>query len=177
MQLVIGLGNPGKQYDQTRHNIGFMVVDALRVKLNATSWQYFSKFLADIAKVGDGTLLVKPSTFMNDSGKCVSAISQFYKVSGDRIVVVHDDLDLTLGEYKIQQGKGPKDHNGIKSVERELGTRDFIRVRVGVDSRGETRSEPGEEYVLKPIATSEWDIVEAVIGQISQAVVDMITKH
>lgn len=177
MQLVIGLGNLGKQYEQTRHNIGFMVVDALRDKLNAAPWQYSSKFRADISKVGVDTILVKPNTFMNDSGKSVSTVAHFHKVSGDRLLVVHDDLDLVLGEYKIQKGKGPKDHNGIKSVERELGTRDFIRVRVGVDSRGITRSESGEEYVLKPISTSERGAIDSVIAQVSQAVADMITKH
>ncbi|MBU1071203.1 aminoacyl-tRNA hydrolase, partial [Patescibacteria group bacterium] len=114
MKLIVGLGNIGEKYKNTRHNVGFMVVDELE------------KHKEDLGKV----MLVKPATFMNESGRAVAKMVRFYKLDLDNLYVVHDDLDLKLGEYKIQKGVGPKVHNGILSVEKELGDKEFWRVRV-----------------------------------------------
>ena len=120
MKLVVGLGNPGEKYKNTRHNVGFMVIDELE------------KHKDDLGKV----MLVKPMKFMNKSGDVVARIKNFHKIGLDDVYVVHDDLDIRLGEYKIQKGVGPKVHNGVNSVEQELGSKEFWRVRVGVDGRG-----------------------------------------
>ncbi len=168
MKMIVGLGNPGEKYAKNRHNAGFMVID----KLLAVGWE--SKFEAMVCKVGD-TLLVKPQTFMNRSGDSVSEIVNFYKVSADDLIVVHDDLDIRLGEYKIQKGVGPKVHNGLTSVEERLGKIDFWRVRVGVDNRpmanGEWRM-AGEDYVLADFTSEE----KAVLDKVIKIIVDEIAS-
>ncbi len=157
MKLVVGLGNPGEKYMRTRHNVGFMLLDRM-----ADSWE--KKFDAKIAKI-ENSLLVKPETFMNRSGKAVAQLANFYKVSVDDICVVHDDLDIRLGEYKIQKGIGPKQHNGVESVETELGDKDFWRVRIGVDNRKEGERESGEDYVLAEFSDEERRVVDDVISK------------
>jgi len=157
MKIIVGLGNPEEKYAKNRHNVGFMVLD----KLLAVRWE--SKFEALTCKVGD-TLLVKPQTFMNRSGDSVSEIVNFYKVSTDELIVVHDDLDIRLGEFKIQKGIGPKVHNGLTSVEERLGKKDFWRVRVGVDNR--TVKIAGEDYVLSDFSSDEETIINKIIKEI-----------
>ena len=161
MKLIVGLGNPGDEHKENRHNVGFMVVDRL-----AEEAEWESKFEALILKSRD-CLLVKPQTFMNNSGTAVKKIMNFYKLNIDDLVVVHDDLDIRLAEYKIQEGVGPKVHNGLTSVEERLGTKDFWRVRVGVDNRpvGEART-PGDEYVLADFTSEEKEIIEGVIEKV-----------
>jgi PTH1 family peptidyl-tRNA hydrolase len=165
MKVIVGLGNPGEKYANNRHNVGFMVLD----KLLAVRWE--SKFEAMVCKVGN-TLLVKPQTFMNRSGDSVSEIVNFYKVSIDDLIVVHDDLDIRLGEYKIQKGVGPKVHNGLTSVEERLGKADFWRVRVGIDSRQPAADsrQSGEDYVLADFTSEE----NAVLDKIIKIIVDQL---
>lgn len=162
MKAVVGLGNPGEKYANNRHNVGFMVVDRLAGK--DADWE--SKFESLILKSAD-YLLVKPQMFMNRSGEAVAKLVNFYKVGGGDLWIVHDDLDIRLGEYKIQRGVGPKVHNGLTSVEERLGTKDFWRARVGVDNRpvGEIRT-PGDEYVLADFTAEERKIVEEIIGKL-----------
>lgn len=157
MKVIVGLGNPGEKYAKNRHNVGFLVLD----QLAEVRWE--SKFEAMICKVGD-TLLVKPQTFMNRSGVAVGEIVNFYKVSTDDLIVVHDDLDIRLGEYKIQKEVGPKVHNGVNSIEECLGRKDFWRVRLGVDNRvgGEFRTS-GDEYVLSDFTPEETQVIDSVI--------------
>jgi len=126
MKIVVGLGNPGVEHENNRHNVGFVVVDRLAA---GAGWE--SKFDSLIHKSGD-VVLVKPLTFMNRSGEAVAQIMNFYKMNSDDLAVVHDDLDIRLGEFKMQKGVGPKVHNGLTSVEVQLSTKDFWRVRVGV---------------------------------------------
>ena len=159
MKIIVGLGNPGREYENTRHNVGFEVVDALlnqishqtggQVNIKNPSYAEASagrqndrpkfkndeKFNALVCRIGD-LMLVKPQTYMNESGKSVAAILRFYKVDPKDLWVVHDDLDIVFGNYKIHWGKGPKIHNGVNDIEERLGTEEFWRVRVGVDSRG-----------------------------------------
>ncbi len=164
MKVVVGLGNPGDRYEANRHNTGFMLVGALAQKYEVGSWE--SKFGALVAKVGD-LFLVKPQLFMNKSGEVVSQIVNFYKIPTADLWVCHDDLDIRLGEYKLVNGVGPKVHNGVNSVETQLGKTDFWRVRVGVDNRpaGEART-PGEDYVLADFTGEEKPIVNEVIKKI-----------
>ena len=165
MKLVVGLGNPGEAHANNRHNVGFMVVDKIaefRSQNSEIRWE--TKFEGLICKF-ERVLLVKPQMFMNRSGEVVTKIANFYKVTIDDLVVIHDDLDIRLGEYKIQKGVGPKVHNGLTSVEERLGTADFWRLRIGVDNRiqnSEFRIQ-GEDYVLADFLPEVKTIIDGVI--------------
>ncbi len=160
MKLIVGLGNPGDKYKNSRHNAGFMFLDKF-----AESGRFSAnkKFEAEILEM-DGFLLVKPQTFMNDSGRSVRRIVDFYKLLPTEVVVVHDDLDIVLGERKIQMGVGPKIHNGVNSVEQYLGTMNFLRVRLGVDNRKEIPTNlTGADYVLDDFGKEEKKVLNEVI--------------
>jgi PTH1 family peptidyl-tRNA hydrolase len=177
MKLVVGLGNPGKDYERTRHNVGFMVVEASARRMAKSQWQMEKKFQSETVKSNNELLLVKPQTFMNSSGVAVAKIMKNYKLTASSIYVVHDDLDIKLGEYKIQFGKGPHKHNGVTSVEQQLKTKEFWHVRVGVAGKHyeQIKARGGsmaEEYVLKPFANEEKPVIEATI----EAVVTELLK-
>lgn len=165
MKVIVGLGNPGVEHSKNRHNVGFMVVD--RLAGEAASWE--SKFNSLILKSAD-RLLVKPQTFMNRSGDVMAEIVSFYKVSMADLVVIHDDLDIRLGEFKVVQGVGPKIHNGLISIEDSLGKKDFWRVRIGVDNRSSEARAPGDEYVLANFLPEEdkviGDVIEKAVREI-----------
>lgn len=151
--MIVGLGNMGKEYVETRHNIGFWVLDLIAKRLEE---EFLNKenLYGEIIKADD-VILLKPNTMMNLSGKSVSAVANFYKVSIDEIMVVHDDLDIVVGEFKVQKGKGPKVHNGILSIEEAMGSKEFWRTRVGVDGREGDRTIKGEDYVLMKVGEVE----------------------
>jgi len=182
MKLIIGLGNPGKKYEGTRHNVGFVVVDALASRITDSNTQitggvqkyfnYQKRFNSDVCWMGN-FVLAKPQTFMNASGAAVAKLATFYKLSATDIYVIHDDLDIKLGEYKIQKGVGPKLHYGVESIEKALGTKDFWRIRVGAENReiiqnqdGRTQKIPGEKYVLHNFTSQELDLLDGTIGNI-----------
>jgi len=192
MRLVVGLGNPGEKYKDTRHNLGFVVVDKLAQKIfkypnyQIIEWKESKKFACYLLHTTDH-ILVKSTTFMNESGKAVSSLTNFYKLPSTDIYVVHDDLDIKLGEYKIQLGVGPKVHGGINSIEQELGTKEFWRVRLGIDNRNnelgimnkELRIK-GEDYVLQNFTNEEKEIrdrvVEKIVGELLGSVL-RVKKH
>ena len=148
MKLIIGLGNPGADYINTRHNIGYLLVEELQ-------------------KNNPKKLVVKKSdSFMNDSGTFVKKIIDQYKLNLNDLYVAHDDLDIKLGEYKIQFGRGPKDHNGIIDIEEKLGTKDFWRIRIGVDNRPLDNKTLGIEYVLEKFSDQELSVVNRVIKEV-----------
>ena len=159
MKVIVGLGNPGEKYAKNRHNVGFMTIDRIK------------EFDGEVLKTGE-VILVKPQTFMNRSGEAVSQIVNFYKVPADDLIVVHDDLDIKLGEYKIQKGVGPKVHNGLTSIEERLGRTDFWRVRVGIDSRQPAADsrQSGEDYVLADFSSDE----EISINKIIKEIIDQL---
>ena len=149
MRLLIGLGNPGEKYKGNRHNVGHMVVEVL------------------LEKGAKKNLIAKKSdVFMNNSGELVKKILDRYKLKAADLWVIHDDLDIPLGSYKIQKGKGPRLHNGINSIEEVLGSEDFWRVRVGVDNRNPEDRISGEEYVLQDFGAEEAKLLKPVIDQI-----------
>lgn len=155
MKLLVGLGNPGEKYAKNRHNVGFMFLDILA---GEATWREEKKFHGMVAEVeieGEKCILLKPNTFMNDSGQAVAAVVNFYKLTKDNIFVVHDDLDIVFGAWKIQKDKGPKIHNGILSIEEHLGSTDFWRVRVGVDGRDPENRMEGHAYVLQDFSSEE----------------------
>ena len=134
MKMIVGLGNIGRQYAQTRHNVGFMIVDELANNLNTTFQT--SKFEAQVATAfqgGEKVLLVKPSTYMNDSGQAVGPLMSYYNVDPTDLLVIHDDLDLPLGKVRLKQKGSAGGHNGIKSIINHVGDQHFKRVKVGID--------------------------------------------
>jgi PTH1 family peptidyl-tRNA hydrolase len=176
MKFIVGLGNPGKEYLKTRHNIGFQAVDHFaqtiaedRGQHTSPAFQFKQKFFAEVMQIGE-IMFIKPQTFMNDSGRAVRAVIDFYQKSllsdGSKeikdLYVIHDDLDLVTGSYKIQFGKGPKVHNGLTSIYNTLHTKDFWHVRLGVDSRNGDRSVPSQNYVLSPFLLAERQSVEVM---------------
>ncbi|RRK10354.1 aminoacyl-tRNA hydrolase [Lactiplantibacillus garii] len=134
MKMIVGLGNIGNKYAQTRHNVGFMVVDEVAQRLNADFQT--SKFEAEVAtafKDGEKVMIVKPSTYMNDSGRAVGPLMSYYNVAPADLLVVHDDLDLPLGKVRLKQKGSAGGHNGIKSIINHVGDQKFKRVKVGID--------------------------------------------
>lgn len=159
MKLIVGLGNPGSEYAHTRHNVGFMYVDMLADQLGAPSFSPHKKTMALVAHAqinDEKVILAKPQTFMNASGQSVALLMKYFNCTPESLIVVHDDLDIPFGAWKIQSGRGPKGHNGILSIEHYIHTQAFTRVRIGVDGRLNVQHRiPGPEYVLDPFSTEE----------------------
>ncbi len=165
--FLFGLGNPGREYQYTRHNVGFDVADFV-VRQQNGHWQSSPKLHAEVAKV-DRLIVAKPQTFMNNSGQAVRAVIDYYdKQHLGEIFVAHDDLDIGLGTFKVQFGTGPKIHNGLSSIYQHLGTHDFWHIRIGVDGRKGDRSMPGHAYVLSQFSDDERVILNKVIEQAVQ---------
>lgn len=138
MKIVIGLGNPGKEYESTRHNAGFMTIDKLADKYSVTINEYRHKSLCGKAVIGaDKVLLVKPQTYMNRSGEAVREVMDYYKVEPEDIIIIYDDIDLDPGQLRIRERGTAGSHNGMKSVVSHMGTTEFPRVRVGVGAKPE----------------------------------------
>lgn len=175
--IVAGLGNPGRKYQNTRHNVGFMAVDELALGLEASGWKLVNKFDA-LTLENREILLIKPQTFMNESGKAVSAAMRFYKIPLNHLVVIHDDLDIPLGMVKMGFGRGPKVHNGIDSIETQLGSKDFWRIRIGTDNRSfedRLRVTP-TDYVLKQIEPGEMLILDKTLEVACVRVREIVKK-
>ena len=146
--LVVGLGNPGREYARNRHNVGWMVVDEL-ARRHGGSWRSkFSGQLAEVRLEGHKVALLKPETYMNESGKSVGAAMRFFKLDPDAVLVVHDEGDFDLGRLELKVGGGLAGHNGLRSIAQQLGTQDFLRLRIGVGrpERGDPR--PLADWVL-----------------------------
>ncbi len=152
MKLIIGLGNPGKKYLHTRHNLGFMALDFLQKNSGAPDFKMNKKCNAEIIKT-DEIIFAKPLTFMNNSGEAVAKLLSFFKLTPADLVVVHDDLDLDFGKIKIGAGHGAAGHNGVKSIIDLLGTKDFNRIRIGVGRP--PAHVPPEDYVLQNFPPAE----------------------
>ena len=149
MKLIIGLGNPDKEYLNNRHNVGHLLVDRL------LTTDYSPEMRVE-----------KTDVYMNESGEFVARQKNFYKVSLDDLYVVYDDLDIPLGSYKISKGKSPRVHNGIISVIEKLWSEDFWHVRIGVDNRSGDRTLTGKDYVLQNFTKEERGVLEEVIGRV-----------
>ncbi|MFH1226237.1 MAG: aminoacyl-tRNA hydrolase [bacterium] len=157
MKLIIGLGNPGKKYEKTRHNVGWLVLDDLKKKLNlhppAGGWQEKKKFQALMAE-GENLILAKPLTYMNESGRTARLIADYYKIKPADTWVIHDDLDIPLGKIKTKVGGSSAGHKGVQSIIDYLKTSDFNRVRIGIQPIG-GQKEPSEGLVLKKFGLLE----------------------
>jgi PTH1 family peptidyl-tRNA hydrolase len=166
--LVAGLGNPGGEYAHTRHNVGWMVVDELARRLDASFRSKFSGKLAEGRLDELRLALLEPETFMNESGQSIGAAARFFKVPAGSLVVVHDDVDLQPGRLQTRLGGGLAGHNGLRSIAQALGTQDFLRLRIGVGRPGRGDRRSVADYVLSPFEP-EMD-VEALVSRAADAV-------
>jgi PTH1 family peptidyl-tRNA hydrolase len=168
MYLIVGLGNPGKQYENTRHNAGFRVLDLL-----AGGQEWENKYDAEFIKTDD-VILAKPQLFMNLSGKSVAQILKYYPAA--KLVVIHDELDFPLGAVKIMKNISAAGHNGVQSIIDETGSKDFIRIRLGIDNP-ETRAEmPGDAFVLQKFTEQEEGLLKEVLEKTKDAVESIQTQ-
>jgi len=170
MKLIIGLGNPGKEYENTRHNIGFMILDRLQEIAHFSDFKISERFSALIAEktdtAGEKILLVKPQLFMNRSGEIIKRIMNFYHVPLENISVVHDDLDIELGQYKKATDSSAAGHNGVQDIVDQLGTQKFIRYRVGIEGaeKRKDRVMLGDAFVLQKFSEEELRTLQLTEG-------------
>ena len=192
MILIAGLGNPGKRFQESRHNIGFRIVDNFQSKVgNFSGWKNDKKLFAEISEgnvINQKIILAKPQTFMNESGKAIKSLignlkfpeapRSFYKKGGaygagkiENLIIVHDDIDLPLGKIRIVKNRGAGGHKGVKSIIRELKTKDFVRFRVGIKPQKiENRKQKIEDFVLQKFNREEEKIVKEVIRKTVEAI-------
>jgi PTH1 family peptidyl-tRNA hydrolase len=172
--ILVGLGNPGRQYARTRHNVGFMLVDRLAVRLDARGMRLQSKALVSTARYeGRKILLAKPQTYMNLSGHSVQGLANFYKLPLARLLVAHDDLDLPFGTLRVRPGGGAGGQKGVASAIEQLGSRDFARLRIGI-GRPPGHMNPSD-YVLQGFSDGEQEVLAGIFDRAIEAVLTFIT--
>ncbi len=172
--LIAGLGNPGRQYKHTRHNIGFLVVDRLAERLGLSfSRLQLRALVTDGRYAGQRILLAKPHTYMNDSGQAVGALVRFYKVPLENLIVAHDDVDLPFGTLRIRPGGGSAGQKGVASIIASLGTQDFPRLRMGVGRP--SGSKAAAAYVLQEFSRADIELLPEVLGRAAEAVLAFVT--
>ena len=184
IELIAGLGNPGAKYEQTRHNVGFWFVDAL-ARSKGAKFKLESKFQGEVAKVsidGNPVWLLKPNTFMNHSGQSVGALARFYKIPAEKILVVYDELDLSPATLRLKQGGGHGGHNGMRDIFSHLGSKEFIRLRIGIGHPG--NSSQVSNYVLsKPSSDDRISLENAIdealryVPQIMEGELQKVMNH
>jgi PTH1 family peptidyl-tRNA hydrolase len=172
--LVAGLGNPGREYARTRHNVGWMVVEELARRHHGSWRSKFSGQLAEMRLDSSRLALIKPETYMNESGRPIAAAARFFKVVPPAVLVVHDDVDLEEGRLQARLGGGLAGHNGLRSIARDLGSQDFLRLRIGVGRPGRGDRRSVADFVLSPfeaetdvdaLVTRACDAVEALVRE------------
>lgn len=169
MKLIIGLGNPGKEYALTRHNVGFMVVNGL---INELGLKVQAKFKGEIAQTNlksESVIFFKPHTYMNASGEAVRLVKDFYQIEPKDIFVIYDDLDLPVGKIRLREKGSAGGHNGMKSVIQHLGTQDFPRLRIGIDKNALIET---KDYVLGRFSKQEEDTITQAILKSKKAALD-----
>ncbi|WP_394239418.1 aminoacyl-tRNA hydrolase [Niallia oryzisoli] len=175
MKLIVGLGNPGKQYEHTRHNIGFEVIDALAERLNIALDQ--AKFKGVYGKTiidGEKVFLLKPLTYMNLSGESISAMMDYFEIDTEDLLVIYDDMDLPAGKIRLRQKGSAGGHNGIKSTIAHVGTQEFNRIRVGINRPSNGMSIT--DYVLGRFSKEEQDLIKGAVQQSADACEEWIKK-
>ena len=175
--IVVGLGNPGPQYATTRHNLGFMVVDALAARSGGVTFR--AKFHGEYAEArvgGEGTGLLKPLTFMNHSGRSVQAALAFFKLPPGELLVVHDELDLEFGDVRLKNGGGEAGNNGLKSITQSLGTSEYPRLRIGIGKPPPGFRGGGADFVLEGFRPAEKAELGPLVERAADAV-ELVAKH
>lgn len=178
MKAIFGLGNPGEKYRKTRHNIGFRIVEEFASKNNFPNFKLLKRFNAEISEKvlgGEKNLLVKPQTFMNLSGKSVKSLTNFYHLPTTNSYLIHDDIDLPLGKIRIAISRGGAGHRGVESTIKELGTKNFVRLRIGIQP-GTGKPRNVERFVLQKFNNEEEKIVKNVIKKIVE-IIEMVLKE
>lgn len=170
IKMIVGLGNIGAEYEHTRHNAGFWFVDELAWQMKAV-FKNEKKFFGDVARV-DNLWLLKPDTYMNLSGKSVSALAQFYKIQPEEILVVHDELDIPCGQIRFKLGGGNGGHNGLKDIQAKLGTPNFYRLRLGIGHPGDRNLVVG--FVLNKPPAAERQLIDDAIAKSLRAIPDIL---
>lgn len=181
MKLIVGLGNPGKQYIRTRHNVGFIALDVLKARLeknyDVSDWELSKKFNAEICGTTIGSqkvLLLKPMTFMNASGQSVQMTAAYYKVLPEDIIVVHDDKDLQFGEVRYQFDRGDAGHNGVKSISELLNTKGFGRVRIGIAPEDKKKMKDTPTFVLSNFTLLERSKLKTILLNTSEHILEKL---
>lgn len=177
MKLIVGLGNPGKNYKNTRHNIGFAIIDTICQNERFSPWRMEKKYQAEISDghvVTQTAILAKPQTFMNNSGEAVELLIKYYKIPVSDIMVIHDDLDLPIGTIRISQNASSGGHRGIQSIIDHLQTQAFVRFRFGIAGE-EKGAMPEEKYVLQKFSSSEQLKIDSATNLIIEAIEYSIT--
>jgi PTH1 family peptidyl-tRNA hydrolase len=173
--LIVGLGNPGREYKDNRHNVGFMLIDRLSVRLNARLSRMQAKALVgDVNYEGNKIILAKPQTYMNLSGQSIQGLARFYKVPLENMIVAHDDLDLPFGTIRIRPGGGPGGQKGVASTIDRLGTKDFRRLRIGI-GRPPGRMDPAA-YVLQDFAVMDQTLLSEILDRAADAALTFILE-
>ncbi|ALB28202.1 aminoacyl-tRNA hydrolase [Companilactobacillus heilongjiangensis] len=173
MKLIVGLGNPGKKYDRTKHNMGFMTIDKLMDEYGQT--QMKKDFEAEYCKFkvdGETVFLVKPLTFMNESGRAVNFLMGYYQIQPDELMVIHDDLDMPIGKVRLRTKGSAGGHNGIKSIISAVGTKDFSRIKIGIQHPAK---QSVVNWVLTPFSKDEEPVALAGIDQAATMVKDWVS--
>jgi PTH1 family peptidyl-tRNA hydrolase len=170
MKLFFGLGNPGKQYQNTRHNLGQMIIDNYVRAQRAAPLRIKSKLNSALVEI-DKNIFAISTSFMNESGIALQKVTAFYKFSPENIYIIHDDLDLPIGEWRLQFDRGPAGHNGVKSIIENLGTQAFWRIRVGI---GKSEFDNAEEYVLKPFFKEEKMLISETLDKILTEIENLV---
>ena len=173
--LVAGLGNPGREYKQTRHNIGFMVAEQLSNDLSISMGKVQSRAIIGMGRALNSKIIIaRPQTYMNRSGEAVKGLLKFYKIPLENLIVIHDDLDIPFGTIRIRKQGGPGGQKGVKSIIDHMGTQDFNRIRMGID-RPPGRMDAAD-YVLQRFSRNEEDQLEQLVKQASKAIQTIITN-
>lgn len=169
MKLIVGLGNIGKEYEGTRHNIGFMVADELAKRWGITTWKNERSAMCAEHRITEKVFLIKPTTYMNLSGEAVGAFANFYNIDPEDIAVIQDDLDLPCGKLRIRRKGSAGGHNGIKSIQQHLGTGDFPRFKIGI-GHPERNASAVIGHVLHRFGKEEQPLIEEAVKQMADAV-------
>lgn len=175
MKIFVGLGNPGKEYEKTRHNVGFLILEKLNKGLKLEEFRYSKKFNSEVSN-NKNFILLMPQTFMNKSGEAVSRVVKFYKADLNELVVIHDDVDLPLGKIKIGFAEGTAGHNGVASIVNLLGSKNFWRVRVGVGTEIKSKIET-DKFVLAKFTQKEQAIINKIMDEISSEIKNILEKE
>ena len=179
MKLVVGLGNPGSEYHTTRHNLGWLVLDASAKQCEAGEWRTESTFESQLVEVRVGAervLLAKPTTFMNNSGRAVAGIARYYKITPEDVLLVHDELDLPLGTLRLRLGGSAAGHHCVESVTHHMSTDHFWRLRCGIAPENRVEGGEGSRFVLAPFNESERPMVTQVVEQASTIVYEALVS-
>lgn len=176
MHLIAGLGNPGEKYKNSRHNVGFMAIEEFKERQGFPSFKDSKKFKGGISEgiiEEEKVVLAKPQTFMNNSGISIKKLKNFYKIDCSNIILVHDDLDIFLGERKISFSRSPAGHKGIDSIVQSLGEKNFIRVRIGI---GKEKIENPKKFVLQNFSKAEFQQLSPILEETSEILRQIISQ-